>query len=114
MATWLAETHVPVLAPGATVHFTSATAEVPQSGDEVAMDGQAFDVSLGRIVSVDEEQMILELKSGARFAFRPRREWERPSGISTATGHDWVLLVVSRGTLRENASRTLFAEASRR
>ena len=105
MAAWLAETRTPILDPGSAVHFSSATANVPAAGDTVALDGPAFEATTGRIISVNDRQLVVELTTGARFAFRPRREDEKPSGLSTPNGADWVLLLVSPGELRAETAK---------
>jgi hypothetical protein len=104
LANWLAETRASILDPGTAVHFSSATTDAPAAGDTVALDGPALEATAGRVASVDDRQMILELSTGARFAFRHRREDEKPSGLSTGTGTDWILLLVSPGELRDGGN----------
>lgn len=101
MAAWLAETHAHSIDPGTAVHLSSATATAPHKGDIVTLDGPGFAASVGRVISVARGNLVLQLASGTRFIFRPRREDDTLSGITTLTGEDWVLLLVSPAQLQE-------------
>ena len=100
MTNWIAETAAQTFDPGTAVHFSSGDESAPRQGDTVTVKGPGFPASVGRITALDDRQLIIELSTGARFAFRELRDGDRASGIGTPSGKDWVLLLVSPGELR--------------
>jgi hypothetical protein len=100
MTNWIAETAAHTFDPGTAIHFSSASLGTLRVGDTVTVNGPGFPASDGRITSLDDRQLIVELSTGTRFAFRTLRDGDKASGITTPSGQDWVLLLVSPGELR--------------
>lgn len=97
MARWIATTTGKLVDPGTMVRVTGGSGSRPMSGDTFVFDGPGEADGDGVVAAVDERQLLVDIKGGVRFAFRPRHEGEKPSATIDDGGTDWVLLMVSPG-----------------
>jgi len=92
LAQWTATTKHTAFDPGAVFRFSGNKSE-PSPGDSCFIDGPGQADGAGKVISIDARQVLIDLKAGARLAFR-RAQGAEKSGIKL-DGSDWVFLSIS-------------------
>ena len=95
MSTWQATTLAQSLGVGTSLKLSPVKdGALPQVDDTVGIDGADFTAGSGRIASVKEDEVEVELETGARYKFARRRNPDRATrGVNDAS-EDWVVQAV--------------------